>query len=86
MRTKDFEKAIEALGVHGLEVTKFSYGINGQVVAVYAKREELTFLMWDAVGRGFIYDINEDEECPIADMHPEYLDYRRDTDFDLKFD
>lgn len=86
MKTIDFEKAIEALGVNGLEVTKFSYGINGQVVAVYAKREERTFLMWDAAGRGFIYDINDDEECPIADKHPEHLDYRRDADFDLKFE
>lgn len=86
MKTRDFEKAIEGLGVNGLEVTKYSYGINGQVVAVYARLGELTRLMWDRMGRGFRFDIDEDMEGCISSQHPEYLDYRRDTDFDLKFD
>lgn len=86
MKTEDFEKAIEALGVQELEITKFSYTLNGQVAAVYAKRGERTFLKWDSVGRGFILDISEDEECPIADKYPEYLEYHHDADFDLKFE
>ena len=85
MKTEDYEKAIEALGVQGLEVQKFSYGVNGQVVAAYARKGVLTFLKWDAGGRGFRFDIEQDMEgCVVVD-YPEYLDYRRDKDFDLTF-
>lgn len=91
MKTVDFEKAIEALSVNGLEITKFSYGINHQVVAVYAKMGERTFLKWDDIGRGFCFDIDEeidgDGQAIVPGVkHPEYLDYRRDADFDLKFE
>lgn len=86
MKTKDFEKAIEALGVNGLEITKFSYGINGQVVAVYAQMGESTFLMWDRSGRGFSITLNYDLEGVEPPRNPEYLDYDRDADFDLGFD
>ena len=84
MKTVDFEKAIEALSVNELEVTKYSYGINGQVVAVYAK-------MGDCCGRGFCLDIDEeidvDGQAIVPEVnHPEYLDYRRNADFDLRFD
>lgn len=85
MNTASFEKAIEALGVRGLEVTKLSYGINGQVVAVYGRMGQLTFLMWDMSGRGFRFDINPNLEGCTEVSHPEYLDYRRDADFDLTF-
>lgn len=85
MNTASFEKAIEALGVRGLEVTKFSYGINGQVVAVYGRMGQLTFLMWDMSGRGFRFEINPNQEGCTEVSHPEYLDYRRDADFDLRF-
>ena len=88
MNTKHFEKAIDALGVQGLEITKFSYGINGQVARVYARIGELTYIMWDANGRGFVFEINEKEEGQWSgmDTHPEYLDYRRDAGFDLTFE
>jgi len=86
MKTIDFETAIEALGVHGLEITKFSYQVNGGVAAVYARMGELTHLMWDATGRGFIFEINPNQEGCTVVSHPEYLDYRRDPDFDLKFE
>lgn len=91
MKTVDFEKAIEALSVNELEVTKYSYGINGQVVAVYAKMGERTLLKWDYCGRSFCLDIDEeidvDGQAIVPEVnHPEYLDYRRDADFDLKFD
>ena len=85
MNTASFEKAIEALGVRGLEVTKFSYQLNGGVAAVYGRMGQLTFLMWDASGRGFRFDINPNLEGCTEVSHPEYLDYRRDVDFDLTF-
>jgi hypothetical protein len=95
MTTRDFEKAIDALGVSGLEVTKVSYGINGQVVAVYgvlmrtpvggADKQVPTFLKWDMNGRGFRFDLNPNEECCISTGSQEYLDYRRDDEFDLTF-
>ena len=86
MKTKDFKKAIDALGVRDLEITKFSYQLNGGVAAVYAKIGELTYLMWDAHGRGFTFEIDPDVEGCTVVSHPEYMDYRRDADFDLKFE
>lgn len=86
MNTKDFEKAIELLGVQRLEILKFSYQLNGGVAAVYARMGELTFLKWDANGRGFCFDLDESMEGCVTDQHPEYLDYRRDADFDLTFE
>ncbi|MBQ7180651.1 MAG: hypothetical protein IJR87_05090 [Bacteroidaceae bacterium] len=85
MNTASFEKAIDALGVQGLEVTKFSYQLNGGVAAVYGRMGELTFLKWDAAGRGFRFDIEENVEGCTVVSYPEYLDYRRDADFDLRF-
>ena len=91
MRTIDFEKAIEALGVDGLEVTKFSYGRKRRVQAVYARMGERTFLKWDDTGRGYCFDAEEEFDgegqafVPVAN-HPEFLDYRPDADFDLRFD
>lgn len=85
MNTESFEKAIDTLGVQGLEVTKFSYQLNGGVAAVYGRMGELTFLKWDAAGRGFRFDIEENVEGCTVVSYPEYLDYRRDADFDLRF-
>lgn len=86
MKTRDFEKAIEALGVNNLEVTKFSYDINGGVAAVYGRMGESTFLMWDRNGRGFSIALDYDLEGVEPPRYPEYLNYDRDADFDLKFD
>lgn len=91
MKTKDFEKAIKALGVQGLEILKFSYQLNGSVAAVFARMGEYTFLKWDAYGRGFCFDVepepgSDGEPALVEVEHPEYLDYHRDPDFDLKFD
>lgn len=52
MSTKDFELAIEALGINGLEIVRFSYQVNGGVSAVYARMGELTWVKWDVIGRG----------------------------------
>lgn len=86
MKTTDFEKAIEALGVQDLEVLKFSYTLNGQVASVYGRIGESTYVMWDSNGRGFIVTLNFDLEGVVPPRHPEYLDYSRDSGFDLKFD
>lgn len=85
MKTEHFEQAIAALGVQGLEITKFSYTLNGQVAAVYARMGELTYVMWDYFGHAFRFDIPEGTEACTVVSRPEYLDYRRDTAFDLKF-
>jgi len=85
MSKRDFEQAIEALGVQGLEVLKYGYQLNGGVGAVYARMGELTYGMWDAQGRGFSFEINPNVEGCTVVSRPEYLDYRRDADFDLTF-
>lgn len=69
-----------------MDVKKISYGTHGQVAAVYAQMGESKYLMWDASGRGFIYDVNPDVDRRATDRYPEFLDYRRDADFDLTFD
>lgn len=86
MKTADFEKAIEALGIQDFHILKFSNQLNGDVAAVYGQMGELTYLMWDAHGRGFVFDIDPNREGCTDVTHPEYLDYRRDADFDLRFD
>ena len=57
----------------------------GTVAAVYARQGELTWLKWDAQGRGFRFDQPSHEECCISSGAVEYLDYRRDKDYDLTF-
>lgn len=86
MKTKDFEKAIDALGVQEMEIIKFSYQLNGGVAAVYARMGERTYLKWDANGRGYCIDIEGMVEIEAAERYPGYLDYRRDRGFDLKFE
>ena len=86
MSKKDFEKAIEAVGVQGLEIVEFFMQLNGGVAAVYARMGELTLIRWDAQGRGFSFEINPNLEGCTMVSRPEYLDYRRDADFDLRFE
>lgn len=88
MRVQDFENAIHALGVNGLEITEVKYSATkgGEVQSVYGKIGELTFLWWDVNGRGFRFDINPNQEGCTVVSHPEYLMYDRAVDFDLKFD
>lgn len=86
MSTKDYEKAIEALGINGLEIVRFSYQVNGGVSAVYARMGELTWVKWDAAGRGFRFEQPKDIEGRISPQNVMYLDYKRDVYLDLKFD
>lgn len=86
MKTKDFEQAIEALGIQELEIIRFSYGVNGQAVAVYARMGQQTWIKWDSTGRGFRFDQPSDMEGCISSANVMYLDYKRDVYLDLKFD
>ena len=74
------------MGVNGLDPFDYSYQLNGDVAAVYAKMGELAWLKWDANGRGFRFDQPGNEECCISGSNVMYLDYRRDADFDLTFE
>jgi hypothetical protein len=88
MKVNDFEKAIDALGVQGLEITQMTMSATrgDNVNSVYGRIGVLTFLWWDANGRGFRFDINPNLEGCTEVSHPEYLDYRRAEEFDLKFE
>ena len=86
MKIEDFEKAIDALGVKDLEILEFKMTIGKGVKECYAKMGQLTWLMWDATGQGFRFDQPQGVEGCISSDHAAYLDYRRDADFDLKFE
>lgn len=86
MKTEDFEKAIEALGIQDLEIIRFSYELNGGVAAVYARQRELTWIKWDATGRGFRFEQPSDMEGCISSANVMYLDYQRDVYLDLRFE
>ena len=74
--------------INGLEITEMKYSATkgGEVQSVYGKIGELTFLWWDTNGRGFRFDINPNLEGCIVVSYPEYLNYDRAVEFDLKFD
>lgn len=78
MKVNDFEKAIDAFGVQGLEITQMTMSATrgDNVNSVYGRIGVLTFLWWDANGRGFRFDINPNLEGCTEVSHPEYLDYR----------
>lgn len=90
MKKKDFEKAIEALGVNGLEILEFSQDSKDNVRAAYARMGEHTYIKWDNFGRGFVFDVepepgSDGELIQIEIENLEYLDYRHDPDFDIHF-
>lgn len=86
MKIKDFEKAIDALGIQGLEILEFKSPNGEQVRECYAKMGELVWIKWDQFGRGFKFEQEADIESCISSDHAAYLDYRRDVDFDLRFE
>lgn len=86
MRIEDFERAIDALGVQGLEIMEFKTPEGLSVRECYARMGELTFLKWDEAGRAFSFEQPSDMECSISTHHLPFLDYERDKDFDLVFD
>ncbi len=86
MRIADFERAIDALGVQGLEIMEFRAPDGRSVRECYARMGELTFLKWDEAGRAFSFEQPSDMECCISTHDLPFLDYKRDKDFDLVFD
>lgn len=85
MTKDDFKKAIEAMGIMDLEILRFSEGVNGQTVAVYARMGQLTWIKWDYLGRGFRFDQPADMEGCVSSENVMYLSYDRDSYLDLKF-
>lgn len=85
MTKDDFQKAIEAMGIMDLEILRFSEGVNGQTVAVYACMGQLTWIKWDYLGRGFRFDQPADMEGCVSSDNVMYLSYNRDSYLDLKF-
>ena len=88
MKSRDFEKAIDALGVQELKILEMVQGwrAHGHVTAVYAMIGDLTYLFWDASGRGFRFDLNPKTDGCRGVRNYQYLDYSRDRDFDLTFE
>ena len=86
MKIADFERAIDALGVQGLKILEMKTPNGADVRECYAKMGGLVWLKWDESGRGFRFDQEEGIEGCISSDHAAYLDYRRDKDFDLKFE
>lgn len=90
MRVAEFEKAIIALGVDGLEIDEFKMAANsgGQVRQANGHTKELT-LLWDESGRAFSTPINQKSESFIEFGSGKAISGRRlkrDTSFDLKFE
>lgn len=90
MRVKDFESAIEALSVEGLEIDEFKIAANsgGHVRQVNGHTKELT-LLWDESGRAFSTPIDQESENFIEFGSGKVISGRklkRDTSFDLKFE
>lgn len=85
MTKDDFQKAIEAMGIMDLMILRFSEGVNGQTVAVYARMGQLTWIKWDYLGRGFRFDQPADMEGCVSSDNVMYLSYNRDSYLDLKF-
>ena len=85
MTIKEFEKAIDALGVHGMSIRDFRTPNGWDVRQAYAWIVPLTWIMWDDVGRAFRFVQPENEENCITDDVLPFLDYSRDKDFDLTF-
>lgn len=90
MKTIDFEKAIDALCVDGLEIDEFKLAANsgGQVRQVNGHTKALT-LVWDESGRAFSTHIDQESESFIELGSGKAITGRRlkrDIPFDLKFD
>ena len=90
MRVAEFEKAINALGVDGLEIDEFKMVANsgGQVRQVNGHTKALT-LLWDKDGIAFSTSVHQRSESFIEFGSGKAISGRRlkrDTRFDLKFE
>jgi len=90
MRTGDFEKAIETLCVHGLEIDEIKMKANGggQVWQVNGHTDTLT-VVWDDSGRAYSTPKDQAVETFIKMGSGKAVEGRRlkrDAEFDLKFE
>lgn len=90
MRVAEYEKAIIALGVDGLEIDEFKMVANsgGQVRQVNGHTKALT-LLWDKYGTAFSTSIHQKSESFIEFGSGKTVlgrRLKRDTRFDLKFE
>lgn len=84
MRTKDFEKAIDALNC-SIEIDEMK--LRGGQVRLVLGHQTHALLLWDENGRGFSIPYSEPYFC-TEENHAfhDIDDYNRDTAFDLKFE
>lgn len=83
MKTKDFEKAVEA---SGCELLLLQYD-GGNVAAAYgAVHGTMTYVKWDDMGRAFVYVQQEGTEDCVSEYNLTTLPYERDSKFDLEFE
>lgn len=90
MKTIDFERAIDALAVQGLEIdeVKMKADSGGQVRQVNGHTDTLD-IIWDDLGRAFTTPKNQETEEFIefgSGRAAEGRRLKRDAGFDLKFD
>lgn len=90
MKVRDYERAIDALCVHGLVIDeiKMQGDEGGQVRQVYGHTDTLTVL-WDESGRAFTAPANQECEDFIEFGSGKIVTGRRlerSTGFDLKFE
>ena len=86
MRVKDFEKAIEALGV---DIVRDEVFLNhNQVKRFYGHRQHL-ISMWDRLGRGWSYRTSitlSDKEPSTMHRNVDKRVFTREPAYDLKFE
>lgn len=87
MKVQDFENAIVALCVNGLEIDEFKMAANsgGQVRQVNGHTKEL-ILLWDESGRAFSTPVDQESETFIEFDSGKAISGRRlkrDKSFDL---
>lgn len=84
MKTKDFEKAVEA---SGCELLRLQYQDGGNVVAAYGVVcGTMTYVKWDDMGRAFVYVQQEGTADCVSEYNLATLPYERDSKFDLGFE
>jgi len=85
MKTKDFEKAVEAIGAEILGLRYYAK-TGGTVISCVGKMNDLTFIKWDDAGRAFVYNQDPGSEDCVSEYNIYSLPYERDSKFDLVFE
>lgn len=83
MKTNDFETATAGINA---EILRFHYKDASREVEACYGQTNLTYIMWDANGRAYIYNIQEGQEDCVSEYNLAFLPYERDSKFDLIFE